>query len=142
MSSTGCICSAARFQRWDDDGHCATCNRDLSESQIQRRVMGILCAGTGVVLWRNNIGTAVYRDDNGSVARTVVYGVGNPGGADLIGGFRGRFLAVETKARRGRQSEDQKQFQEIVERVIGGVYAMVRSEREARELLERLLAIG
>lgn len=75
-------------------------------------------------------------------ATKVVYGVGNPGGADLIGGWRGRFLAVETKAKRGRQSPEQRHFQQIVEGTIGGIYAMVRSERDARDLLAQLMAIG
>lgn len=169
MSAQGCICTAGRFQRWDDDGHCASCNRDLSESQIQNRVRMVLCSGTGVVLWRNNIGVATYHDRRLerviAVARMlvdghcnidalrialeaphkeaakVVYGVGNPGGADLIGGFRGRFLAVETKTRRGRQSPEQREWQQVVERDLGGVYAMVRSERDARELLARIMEL-
>ena len=175
MSTQGCICSATRFQRWDDVGHCGNCDRDLSASQIWHRIHPILCGGTGVVLWRNNCGVATYNDKkleivlsharnliaawdadqsidaplnmikraleaNYKEAAKVVYGVGNPGGADLIGGFRGRFLAVETKTRRGRQSPEQREWQQVVERDLGGVYAMVRSERDARELLARLMA--
>lgn len=135
---SGCICTK-RTKRWTDDGHCETCDRPLSESQIQKAVWLILCANTDVILWRNNIGTAIYRDDDGSVARSVHYGIGNPGGADLIGMFRGRWIEVETKTPRGRQSEAQRIRQQLVERN-GGIYAIVRSESEATELLRRLTA--
>lgn len=161
VSITGCIC-ARRVQHWTDDAHCLTCDRDLTESQIQDVVRSVLCAGgTGIVLWRNNIGTATFTDrklmdvvravarGTGSLdmlraalassrgAVPVVYGVGNPGGADLIGCARGRFLAVETKARIGRQSPAQQDFQRIVES-LGGIYAIVRSEGQAKALLDRL----
>lgn len=137
---TGCICSE-RLQQWDEDGHCHTCKRDLRESQIQSRICHILTAGTGVVLWRNNIGTATYYDDNDKIASKVVYGVGNPGGADLIGGYRGRFLAIETKAKRGVQSKQQRDFQHVVENVIGGIYAIVRSQEQAKTFLAKLMAM-
>ncbi len=134
---TGCICTK-RTKQWAD-GRCVTCDRDLSESQIQNAVRLILCANTDFVLWRNNIGTAIYRDDDGAVASRVEYGIGNPGGADLIGIWRGLFAAVETKTPKGRQSEAQRAFQALVERK-GGIYALVRSEAEATELLARLSA--
>lgn len=134
--SNGCICTK-RTKNWTDDGECRTCGRMLSESQIQNAVRLILCANTDFVLWRNNIGTALYRDSTDAVVSRVEYGIGNPGGADLIGIWRGRFAAIETKTPVGRQSREQKMFQTLVE-LKGGLYRVVRSESEARKLLTDL----
>jgi hypothetical protein len=135
--SSGCICTK-RTKRWTEDGHCDACGLDLSESQIQTAVRLVLCANTDFVLWRNNIGVATYRDDDGIVSR-VEYGIGNPGGADLIGSWRGRFAAIETKTARGRQSDAQRVFESVV-KAKGGIYEIVRSEKQARDLLTRLMA--
>jgi hypothetical protein len=89
------------------------------------------------VFWRNNIGIAEIRSRPGARPQVVRFGVGSPGGADLIGLFRGRFVAVEVKTPAGRQSKEQRLWQQLVERK-GGVYAIVRSATEATALLERL----
>lgn len=81
---------------------------------------------------RNNIGSAVM---NGGMR--VSFGVGGAGGADLIGLFRGRFVAVEIKTPIGRQSAEQKVYQRLVESK-GGVYAIVRSVEDAHALLAEL----
>lgn len=89
------------------------------------------------VFWRNNIGIAEMRSRPGARPQMVRFGVGSPGGADLIGLFRGRFVAVEVKTPAGRQSKEQRQWQQLVEHK-RGVYAIVRSAAEATALLERL----
>ena len=58
-------------------------------------------------------------------------------GADLIGLYAGRFVAVEVKTLTGRMSKEQRQFEQLVERK-GGLYAVCRSADDARALLERL----
>ena len=93
----------------------------------------VLQANTGGVWWRNNIGVAVMD------GHRIAYGLGNPGGADLVGLFLGRFVAVEIKTPRGRQSPEQAEWQRLVE-AKGGIYAIVRSESEATELLRKLSA--
>lgn len=103
----------------------------MKESQIQIDVRLALGAEPELVLWRNNVGVAEAR---GSKIR---FGVGGPGGADLIGIFRGRFVAIEIKTPIGRQSEDQKVFQQLVERK-GGIYVVLRSAEEARAWLATL----
>ena len=60
------------------------------------------------------------------------------GSADIIGCFRGRFVAVEVKTPVGRQSKEQKLWQGQVEERGGGIYALVRSEDDARTLLQEL----
>jgi hypothetical protein len=100
----------------------------LTESQLQDSVRLILGADPACAFWRNNIGVAEIRGFK------IRFGVGGPGGADLIGLFRGRFVAVEIKTPTGRQSPDQRTHQLLVESK-QGIYAIVRSEDDARALL-------
>jgi hypothetical protein len=103
------------------------------EGDLQDRIRLALNDPEGV-WWRNNLGTALL---NGGAR--VRYGIGNPGGADLIGIFRGRFVAIEVKRPGRKQTPDQRMFQDLVERK-RGIYAVVRSveEAEAAEVLETL----
>lgn len=95
----------------------------------------------GSVMHRNNIGA--YRDDQGRVIR---YGVGNPGGSDLIGwtpvlithemvgGMLGVFTAIEVKTPRGRPTEAQLNFIRQVQ-LGGGIAGIARSTEDALALL-------
>jgi hypothetical protein len=102
------------------------------EIQIQDDVRLVLGADRSSVWWRNNVGTA--KTERGT---TITFGL-SPGSADLIGCFRGRFVAVELKTEVGRQSKNQKLWQGQVEDRGGGIYAIVRSEDDARALLVEL----
>lgn len=103
----------------------------MTESQIQDRIRLVLGADPAGAWWRNNVGVA--KTDRGATVRFGLF----PGSADLIGLFRGRFVAVEVKTPIGRQSADQRRWQAVVE-MHGGVYALVRSEDDARALLAEL----
>lgn len=103
----------------------------MKESEIQTEVRLALGREPDLCLWRNNIGVAEAR------GHKIRFGVGGPGGADLIGVFRGRFVAVELKTPIGKQSEEQQTFQRLVERK-GGVYVVLRSAAEAVAWIERL----
>jgi len=96
----------------------------MTESQIQDAIR--LELSGQVLTWRNNIGRAQTR-----TGAYITYGVGNPGGADLIGLHRGRFVAIEIKTPIGRQSREQKMFQVLVE-AHGGIYVVLRSVEETR----------
>lgn len=102
----------------------------MTEGQIQDAIRLVLNHPDGV-WWRNNCGVA----ERGG--HKIRFGVGNPGGADLIGVFRGRFVAVEVKTPIGRQTPEQRQFQQLVERK-GGVYVVLRSADDARAWLAEL----
>lgn len=104
----------------------------MSESEIQDDVRLALGSDPDLVLWRNNIGLAWMR--NGSPVR---FGVGGPGGSDLVGVFRGRAVFIELKTPIGRQSKEQRQFQQLVERK-GGIYVVIRSVEDARAWLSAL----
>jgi len=105
----------------------------VTESQLQDRIRLVLGADPAGVWWRNNIGVAEIR------GYRVRFGVGGAGGSDLIGLFRGVFVAVEVKTPIGRLSADQKLYQRLVESK-QGVFAVVRSEDDARALLQDLHA--
>lgn len=127
----GCICSPSS-RSWKDDGVCAECKHTVTESQLQDAIRLALGGMRDVVLWRNNIGHAVMAG-----GQRVTFGVGGPGGSDLIGMFRGRFLAIEIKTPGGKQSDEQRQFQLLVESR-EGIYLMPRSVKHALNMLEAL----
>lgn len=114
----------------------------MTEAQIQdaiRLELGDPTRYPDVVTWRNNCGVLV--DAQG---RRVRYGVGNPGGADLLGIFTtatgiGVFIAAEIKAPTKKQTDEQKRFQAIVERR-GGDYVVLHSVEEARRWVALLRA--
>jgi hypothetical protein len=108
----------------------------MKESKIQDDVRLELGRAPDVLIHRNNIGVAEAR---GSKIR---FGVGGPGGADLIGIFThangvGQYLAVEIKTPIGKQSEEQRVFQQLVEKR-GGIYVVLRSADEARAWLQQM----
>ncbi len=114
----------------------------MSEAAIQQQIR-LALSRAGSVMHRNNVGA--YRDDQGRVIR---YGVGNPGGSDLIGwtpviithemvgGMLGVFTAIEVKAPRGRPTEAQLNFLRQVQ-LGGGIAGIARSTQDALALLTR-----
>ncbi len=112
----------------------------MSEAALLQQVR-LACSRGDVRLWRNQCGA--LEDETG---RWVQFGVASPGGSDLLGwrtvtitpdmvGQRfARFLAIETKAQRGRLTEEQRNFIAAV-RAAGGIAAEVRSVEQAVELL-------
>jgi hypothetical protein len=98
----------------------------MKESQIQDQIRIALGRIPGLVLMRNNSGMA---DMRGYKLRFGV-GINGKGGADLIGWYRGRFVAAEIKTPTGRLTPDQLAFKALVERD-GGIYVVLRSVDEA-----------
>lgn len=101
----------------------------MTESQLQDAIRLELGRDPDLVLWRNNVGMAWMR--NGSPVR---FGVGGPGASDLVGVYRGRAVFVEIKTPIGRQTPEQKMFQQLVERK-SGIYVVLRSVDDARAWL-------
>lgn len=111
------------------------------ETALMNRINLALSAG-GVLAWRNNVGAAHTAD-----GRFIRFGVGGPGGSDLIGvapvviteDMIGRQVGVacafEVKTERGRATPAQIGFMAAVEK-IGGIAAIVRSEGEAMRAIE------
>lgn len=88
----------------------------------------IAASECGATVWRNNQGA--YEKDG----YHIKYGVCNPGGSDLIGIYKGRFLALEVKKPGGRVTTEQAQFIEYVNRA-GGIAGIVYSPDDVKKLL-------
>jgi hypothetical protein len=96
-----------------------------SEANVQGDCM-IALSDAGCVIWRNNCGQLPDR-----TGRPIRYGVGNPGGSDLIGiAPDGRFLAVECKTAIGQPTDAQVRFIDAV-RAKGGRAGIARSADDA-----------
>jgi hypothetical protein len=82
----------------------------------------------GAVIWRNNVGK--LQDKQG---RWVTYGL-CVGSADLIGIYRGKFLAMEVKQKGKNPTPEQENFLKTV-RLNGGIAGVVRCVEDVRNLL-------
>ncbi|MBA3844910.1 MAG: VRR-NUC domain-containing protein, partial [Actinobacteria bacterium] len=96
----------------------------MSEGALQDRIRLALGRDPELVVFRNNCGRAEIRGS------WVVYGVGTPGGSDLIAIYRGRAFFLEIKTPTGKQSEEQATFQRLVEGK-GAEYRIFRSVKDA-----------
>lgn len=85
----------------------------------------------GCTFWRCNTGMATDK-----TGRRIRFGV--PGQPDIQGCAAGRWIGVEVKSATGRQSPEQRVFQERIENA-GGVYVLVRSADEAIAAVKVLL---
>lgn len=95
----------------------------MSESTILRDVMIAVSRLPETMIWRNQ--TGALHDRQG---RLVTFGL--VGSADIIGVHKGRALAIECKAPRGRQSVPQQRF-ERAWKAAGGIYIVARSADDA-----------
>ena len=115
----------------------------MSEAAIQQQVRLALSAA-GSVAFRNNCGA--YQDPK--TGRLIRYGVGSPGGSDLlgwtpmvvtqemVGTIVPIFTAVEVKSPTGRPTPHQLNFIAQVLRA-GGYAGIARSPAEAVAILRR-----
>lgn len=100
------------------------------EKRIQNEILLTFGSRAWLRLWRVNVGVARTMDGRG----VVRFGV--PGMADLTGILAcGRRLEVEVKSARGRVSQDQRAFGDVIER-FGGVYTVARSCADLQRALD------
>ena len=98
-----------------------------TEKQIQNEILRTFGTRPDMRIWRQNTGVAKYRGRDGQT-RTVVFGV--PGQADITGILPdGRRLEIEVKSSTGQQTQEQRNYQAIIER-FGGVYVLARSVQD------------
>ena len=116
----------------------------MKETTVQKQIM-LAVSESGCTVFRNNIG--VHKTEDG---RFIRYGVGSPGGSDLIGwksvtitpDMVGKkvalFTAVEVKTKTGRVTQEQQNFIVAVNHA-GGIGFVARSAEDAlTQLGERL----
>jgi hypothetical protein len=100
----------------------------MKESNVQQLVR-MEASKLGAITWRNN--TGVLKDENG---RPVRYGLCN-GSADLIGIYKGQFLAIEVKTAKGKARDNQLNFLQVV-RDNGGIAGIARSPECVKKILD------
>lgn len=101
----------------------------MNEHVIQNRILLEIGSIPWLRVWRNNTGALFDRNN-----KLVKFGL--QGSADILGIMKphGRFLAIEVKTEKGRQSESQKRFQQMVEDM-GGLYILARSPEDVTKAL-------
>lgn len=102
-----------------------------AERDIQAEILVAVTSLPGAFFVRQNTGAA--KSAKGKLIR-----FGRPGQPDIVGCYHGRYVAIEVKTKSGRQSPEQRRYQEIIE-TVGGVYILARSKDEA---VEKLLALS
>ncbi len=111
-----------------------------SERDIQAQILLALSHGptrllrvNAGVAWQ---GTVIERTQQRLVlARPYAIRLAAPGVSDLIGWTHGRFVALEVKGPRGRITDEQAAFIELVRRS-GGLAGVARSVEEAKAIIE------
>ncbi|MDB4931235.1 MAG: hypothetical protein JWM10_3719 [Myxococcaceae bacterium] len=116
----------------------------MKESALQKAVR-LALSGAGIVAFRNNVGTAEFWNEGRDDVDRVAYGIGGPGGSDLImlvplpSGIA-RFGALELKAPRARTKPARAALQEQFRRLVrgaGGFACVVRTVEEALAAVAR-----
>ena len=101
-----------------------------AENAVQRACLEYLRL-RGVFCWRSN-NNATF-DRTRGVFRAFS---GMPGVPDIIGILPGgRFLGIECKAKKGKQSDSQMEFEAQCKR-LGGVYLLVRDVMELARMMD------
>ncbi len=98
------------------------------ERKIQTEILKTFGNLPWLRIWRNNTGVAQ------AGPRMIRFGL--PGQADISGLMlpSGRRVEIEIKTATGRQSDDQKRFQAMIER-FGGLYILARSVNDVHQAL-------
>lgn len=111
----------------------------MKESALQVQVR-LALSGAGVLAFRNNVGAAEFWNEHRQTPDHVAFGVGGPGGSDLLCCVDGRWVALELKAPGARtkpaRAALQEQFRALV-RANGGFATVVRSVDEALAAVAR-----
>lgn len=100
----------------------------MNEKCIQNAILREFGTRRDMRLWRANVGVARIGGPRRAGGRVVRFGI--PGQADLTGILPGGLrLEIEVKGADGRQTEEQRSFQRMIER-FGGVYVLARSVQD------------
>ena len=105
----------------------------MKESVLVRIILKYLGA-RNIVAWRSNTGASVY-EHNGR-RRFVRYGVRGSADIHAIDPNNGRIVCIECKSDKGKQSEDQFQFQLDIERSLG-IYILAKDLDDVVRYFER-----
>lgn len=103
-----------------------------SESDIQKRILERLGLVPGTFFWRENSGMVRQQDQYG---KTRMWRAGIKGIADIVGVYKGRFVAIEVKAKGKKPSLVQKAYLQRV-RDCGGIAFVCDDDKKVIRMLE------
>lgn len=108
---------------------------DPGSTQAHNKLINEILATYGSApnfrIWKNDVGVGRSLDSD----RVLRWGL--KGSADIIGvGFGGKFIAIEVKTGRAKQSTQQKNFQNMVI-AMGGIYIVARSVLDVRDMINK-----
>jgi hypothetical protein len=115
----------------------------MNETAIQQHIRLALGKLRHVRMFRNNCGKL----PDPRTGRWIEFGVGNPGGGDLLGWRTvtvtpemvgqqvAQFVSLEVKTATGRVRPEQERWRQVVQQA-GGVAAVVRSVEDAERALD------
>lgn len=98
----------------------------MTETQLQRAICDYLAYQPDIMFWRQNQSGSFYTGKDGKRKFRKPPTYAKNGVPDVIVVKDGRFIGLEVKTPKGRQSDAQKAFQEELEKN-GGEYHIVRS---------------
>jgi len=103
----------------------------MRESVLQKGIMEYLgWREDALRLYWFRAGSGAMKLESGRYFKT-----GRPGVPDIVVIMKGRFIGLEVKTPKGRQSEAQEKAQNQIQRA-GGEYYIVRSISDVKEILE------
>ena len=106
-----------------------------SEAQLLQKILFSLGRLKEIRVWRQNSGK--LPNANGRMVQ-----FGTPGAADITGILPdGRRLEIEVKTMTGKQSVQQKRYQDMIQR-FGGVYILARSVEDALDGVREAIEAG
>jgi len=102
----------------------------MKETAIQRAIITLLqyLENSGKLYFFRS-GAGAVRTEKGSYFKT-----GKPGCPDISVCMDGRYIGLEVKTKKGRQTDNQKEAQQRIEKA-GGEYHIVRSVREVENII-------
>lgn len=104
----------------------------MTEAEISAAVQKVWNSLPKTVLWRNNVGGMT---SGGTSKKFVRFGLGGPGGSDLIGLQDGRFVAIEVKSEKGKFRPNQLEFLEKVA-ALGGIARVATQDPRTGKIIE------
>jgi hypothetical protein len=115
----------------------------MKEHDLQTEILKKFGALPWLRIWRQNTGVAVGMSVIAQARRLGVLPdhlpvtrYGTPGQPDIMGliGPEGKFLGIECKSDKGKQTEEQKTWQNMIES-LGGIYILARSIDDVSSVL-------
>lgn len=100
-------------------------NPSMSETQLVVQLLEYLTY-KGIYAYRQN--TGAMETKSGGFIR-----FGTPGASDIVVIYKGKYIAIEAKVKKGKQSENQKMFERNVVNA-GGIYLLVYSLEDLQKL--------